>query len=153
MDRHSSIKDEPGGYTILEVLIGGILVAIVAIALFQVISQGSFLNRKELVRRRCFQEMERVLENTRYSSRSPYYLALPLGNPVDSLNVVLDDRGDTATANNLTGTIRIRVDSVSFTYNSVVIPAKKVMAKITYSDNGTAYQDSLQTIITMTDIN
>jgi hypothetical protein len=160
MDRHFVVignerrgRSNERGYTLVEVLVGGILVAIFAVTIFQVISQGSLMNRQQLLRRRSFQAMEQVLEMPVYSSLSPYYQALSPGNPVDTMVVVLDDCGGAHGADTLDATIKVRVDSLSFSYSGTVIPAKKVTATITYTNNGTSYQDSLQTLITLAGIN
>ncbi len=160
MDRHSVVNEngrlhrlDEQGYTLIEVLVGGVLAAIFVVALFQIIAQGSTLNRQQLLRRRAFQELDSVLEAPAKSSLSPYYLSLAAGNPLDTGNVVLNNFGDTTSANNINATIKVYVDSVSFSYSNTVIPAKKVTATIRYSDNGSQFLDSLQTIVTLTDIN
>jgi Tfp pilus assembly protein PilV len=157
MDRRAAVRRagcmrSQAGSSLLEVLIGGLLVALAVIALFQVLSQGSSLNHQAMVRRRAFQELDRTLAIPKYSSRSPYYIALTPGQ-LDSMNVTLDDRGDAGTANDLVGSMKVRVDTLSFTYSGTVIPAKRITAKVTYTDNGTTFQDSLQTFVTMTDVN
>jgi hypothetical protein len=136
------------GYTLIEALVGGVLIAVIVIGVFQVISQGSLLNKKDLLRRRAYQELERVLETPQFSYKSPYYMALAEGNQTP-ITVTLDSSG----TNPLRGTINVRVDALAFTYNTVNIPAKRVTAIINYSSEGTAYIESLQTIITLVDIN
>jgi Tfp pilus assembly protein PilV len=160
MDRHFVVNEtgrrdrsDEKGYTLVEVLVGGVLVAIFVVALFQIISQGSTLNRQQLLRRRAYQELDSVLEAPANSSLSPYYLALATGDPVSTGTVVLNDFGDTVTSNNITATIKVYVDSVSYSYSGTVIPAKRVTATIGYTDNGSQFLDSLQTLITLADIN
>jgi hypothetical protein len=140
------------GFTLIETLIGGMLIAVSVVAVFQVLSQGSWLNRKEMVRRRAYQEMERMLEKPVYSYKSPYYSALTPGMQPDTV-VTLDDRGTATTADDLMATMRVRVDAVSFQNGGTIIPAKRVTARIEYGDDGTQYAESLQTVITLVDIN
>jgi Tfp pilus assembly protein PilV len=136
------------GYTLIEALIGGLLIVIIVIAVFQVISQGSLYNKRDLLRRRAFQELEAVLEKPQYSYKSPFYMALATGSQQPN-TVKLDSTG----TNPLYATVNIRVDALTYTYNAVTIPAKRVTAIINYSSEGTAYAESLQTIITLADIN
>jgi Tfp pilus assembly protein PilV len=160
MDRHFVVNEkgrlyrsDEQGYTLIEVLVGGVLAAIFVVALFQIISQGSTLNRQQLLRRRAYQELDSVLEAPANSSLSPYYLSLATGDPLDTANVVLNNFGDTTSANNITATIKVYVDSVSFSYGGTVVPAKRVTATIGYADNGAQFLDSLQTLVTLADIN
>ena len=155
MDRHTLNKRRiraRNGSTLVEVLVGGLLVALFVVAVFQVIVGGTWLNNQQLRASRSFQELERVLEKPQYSSDHTAYTALSYGSQPDT-TVALNTYGDTSSANNLTGTISTHVDSCSFTSSGITFPAKKITATISYTYNGVAYSDSLQTFLTYADNN
>jgi hypothetical protein len=149
--QNSISRARPGaGYTLVEVLVGSLLVAAVAIAVFQVFSQGSTINRKEITRRRAYQDLERILERPKYSYRGGNYTStdLAVGTRPDT-TVTLDSSRTPP----LTGTMSVRIDTTTYTYSGTTIPSKKVTAKLTWTDNGVASSESLQTIITLVDVN
>ncbi len=160
MDRHLVVNEterpdrsREQGNTLIEVLVAGVLIAIFVVALFQVISQGSLLNRQQILRRRAYQVLDSVLESPTNSSLSPNYLARTTGDPVDTMTVALDYCGNSAHPDTINAAVKVNVDTVSYSYSGTVIPAKKVTAIISYSDQGNSYQDSLQTLSTLAGIN
>jgi Tfp pilus assembly protein PilV len=152
MDRHPVANDGGGpgrsherGNTLVEVIVGGVIIALCVFALFQIIGQGSLMNQTQLLRRQAYQQLVSVLEMPKFSSVSPYYLSLAKGDPDTTMTVAL--------SSTINATVSVNVDSVSYFYNSVNIPAKKLTAIISYSYSGTAYLDTLQTLITNSGIN
>lgn len=134
----------PKGFTLVEVLVGSTLVAITVAAIFVVFGQGAGLDRRDMLRRRAFQELEKAIEKPEYSYRSPFYLALATGNKPDTT---------VSLSNQITGTLSVRIDAVTYTFNSVTIPTKTVTARLSWNDGGQAYAESLQTVVTLVDIN
>lgn len=146
----------PNGAALIEALVGGIIIAVIVIAVFQVLSEGSSINQKELLRRQAYQELERVLESPEYSYRSPNYLNLAVGTNLVSgypKTVTLDTRGTSGTSDDVTGTISVRVAPQTYTYSGTTIPAKRIIATITYKEDGVDRTETLETIITLVSIN
>jgi Tfp pilus assembly protein PilV len=141
------------GYSLIEVIVAGVVIAAVVVGIFEIISNGSSLNRKEMLRRRVYQELERILEKPEYSSRSPYYLALATtgGAYVNLSPVTLDNKGSSP----LTVTPQVRVDAWTFTYSGVNVPAKRITVQIliTYPGETVQRTESLRTFVTLTDVN
>jgi len=54
------------GVTLIEILVAGVLAAVMISAISAFVAQSSALNRKDLLRRRAFQEMARALEDSAY---------------------------------------------------------------------------------------
>jgi Tfp pilus assembly protein PilV len=152
MDRHPVANEERGpdrpherGNTFVEVLVGGVIIALCVVAMFNIMGQGSNMNTKQSLRRQAYQQLVSVFEMPKFSSVSPYYLSLAKGDPDTTMTVAL--------SSTINATVSVNVDSVSYFYNSFNIPAKQLTAIISYSYNGTAYLDTLQTLITNSGIN
>ena len=152
MDRHPVANEERGpdrpherGNTFVEVLVGGVIIALCVVAMFNIMGQGSNMNTMQSLRRQAYNQLQSVLEMPKFSSVSPYYLSLAKGDPDTTMTVAL--------SSTVNGTVTVNVDSVSYSYNSVAFPAKKLTAIISYSYSGTAYLDTLQTLITFSGAN
>jgi len=139
------------GASILESLIAGVLLAVAVCVIFAVVGQGSEITHETMLRRRAYQELERILENPAYSYKSYTSLAPCAEREIGT--VVLDNQGSSP----LNGTMYIQIDSVSCTSTigaeARTFPAKIVRARIAYQEDGEARSETLQTAITFVDAN
>ena len=136
------------GFSIIEAIVGGVFLAAAIVGLYAVISQSSVISKDTLLRKRAYQELERVMENPVYSSKS--YTSVAAGTTALD-TVVLDDRGALP---DLKGGLSVTVASVSYTANAGnmtnggAVPGKKITATITWTDGGATYAESLEKVIT-----
>lgn len=129
------------GYSLIEVLVAGILLSLVIVSIYAVTSQGVKVDAEGTVRRAAFLELERILE-------SPEYASSNYSNLADSTlpSVVLLDRD----ANNITATPTVAVTSVSFSGGGVAnIPAKRVRASIIWTSEGVLDSVWLEKLVTL----
>ncbi len=145
------------GFTLVEVLVAGALLVTFVLGLVAVVSQGSLLNKRDMLERRAFQELEWVLENPVLSHHQYLVLfaAAPASGaladyPMNPATVRLDDRGTATVADDLPGTIRVQLARVQYTVGAVApIPALRVVVTITWIDEGQNYSETLEKVITL----
>ena len=152
MSKDSSQKYNQRGFTLIEVLVSSVILIVAVLAIFAIIAHGSGLNKKQLIRRRVFNELERILEKPQFSYKSPYYSNLTPG--THNLNpVTLDDRGNADTGDDLMGNVWVTVVNETYSHGAITnIPAKRVTAFISWNDEGNTYTENLETIITLVSI-
>ena len=129
------------GYTIVETIVGGVILAAAIIGIYTVVSQGTKISREEMLRRRALQEMERVLEDPAISSKA--YLTLK---DTTFPSVVL--------SGNVSSTPKVKVKAVTYSSGSVTVPAQKVTVTMEWTVEGTRKDSAkLQTVVTLVSIN
>ena len=149
MSKRSSRIFNRMGFTLIEVLVSTAILLLAVLAIFSIIVYGSFINKEQLVWRRTYNELERILENPQYSYIN--YLDLTPDSTYNLDDVTLDDRGTADTGDDLMGTnVRVTVVNETFSQGAIAnIPAKRVTAFISWNDEGKNVTDSLATIITL----
>jgi prepilin-type N-terminal cleavage/methylation domain-containing protein len=164
------------GFTLIEVLIAAVLISIAVVAVFQAVSNGSRLSRKDYLLRRAYQRLEQILEDPRQSYKGPYYtdaVADNTGNLVAGthtltdtslVDLVLDDRdspGDptddlVATAELEVIDLDIDVELGGIGYPKPCcqnVQAKKLIARMIWFEDGVYDTASLETIVSLVGIN
>jgi hypothetical protein len=101
--------------------------------------------------------MARILEKPEYSyKRRANYLDPNFIGSFEHGNVVLDDRGTSNdNSDDLMAVCSVRVarPSPDVVINGLVVPAKRVRVVIQWMNEGTAVRESLETVITLVNIN
>ena len=70
--------------------------------------------------------------------------------PQGTRTVILDDRGNEDTNDDLIANVWVNVDNETYSHGAIAnIPAKRVTAFISWDDEGETVIDSLETIITL----
>jgi Tfp pilus assembly protein PilV len=147
-------RKKPYGFTLVEVLVASAIVIVASLTIFGLLVQGSSLNKDMLIRRRVAQELERILENPVYSYKSPNYITLSAQAYTQIGTVIIDDLGTVGTtADDMNATQWLKVEAITYTINTISVPAKIVTAKIQWTQGGQAMAESLSTIITLVDAN
>ncbi len=129
------------GFTLVETLVASAIIIVAIAAIAVIISQGSGLNRDDILRRRAFQALEEVLERRDLGYRQYFILLNKADGSDENLgNIMLPDIG----GQNITANIKRRLDKVPYNYEGTDIPGIKVTVTITYDGK----QESLSTILT-----
>jgi prepilin-type N-terminal cleavage/methylation domain-containing protein len=167
---------EPTGYTLIEVLIASVLISIAVVAVFQAVSNGSRMSRKDFLTRRAYQRLEQILEDPRQSYKGLYYTEAvkdKTGNLVAGthtltdtslVDVVLDDRdtpGDPS--DDLVGIAELEVIDLNLgmQLGGIAYPkpccqsvqAKKLIARMIWYEDGVYDTASLETIVSLVGVN
>jgi prepilin-type N-terminal cleavage/methylation domain-containing protein len=160
------------GYSLIEVLIGSVLIAIAIVGVFNAVSHGSRMSRQDFLTRRAYLLLEQILEAPEHSYRGPWYIDSRKGvtnelvsqpTPHNLGTVVLDDRDTPGFPDDdLTGNAELSVADMNVNMNidpsgvNVVVNsvwAKRLTARIKWTEEGVQQACSLETIITLVNIN
>ncbi len=157
------------GYTLIEVLVGSVLVSVAILGVVQAVGQSSRIAKRDFLRRRAYQYLEQILERPEHGYRGNYYLLARQGDgpltpavtpPHDLGQVCLDDRDTQDDADDLMADISLMVESIPSAAidpfdkgTPASVPALKLSALIEWQFQGTTEHETLQTIVTLVDIN
>jgi|GEM_PF-3531034 len=168
--QHKRIRRQ-GGYSLIEVMIAAVLVGVAIVAVFQAVSNATRINRREFLTRRAYQYLEQVLEDPQHSYKGSYYVQacgdnptghlVPTGTPLVLDTVVLDEGKLDGPSDDLIGIVELIVEElasggIDVTIDGVVchnVPARKLTARMRYFDDGREWRDSLETIVTLVNVN
>lgn len=151
MIKRSSRIYNQRGFTLIEVLVSSAILLVAVLAIFFIISYGSVLNKRQLLWRRSYNELERILESPQYSYKN--YLDLTPDSTYNLDDIILDDRGNADTGDDLNANVWVTVVNEPYSHGAIAnIPAKRVTAFISWNDEGKTVTDSLETIITLISI-
>lgn len=137
------------GYSLIEVLVASAIFIAVVAGVFAVTTGGSDLNRKEMLRKRAYQVLERVLEKPEYTGGSDYYLDLPSSASVTTITLPQDTLDNKSSPPLISSQLQVKVKAENISFNGLDVPVKKITARIEYADKGVTCAESLQTIVTL----
>ncbi|MBD3390923.1 MAG: prepilin-type N-terminal cleavage/methylation domain-containing protein [Chitinivibrionales bacterium] len=159
------------GYSLIEVLIAAVLIAVAIVSVFQAVSHGTRMSRQDFLVRRAYQKLEQILEDPRHSYKGNFYTDAVLdGTDGDTLDpgitaladVVLDDR-DTPLdpSDDLIGSAELEVEDIVYSFDIQDIEAaccddvraKKLTARIFWMEQGEKDTVELETIISLVNVN
>lgn len=141
------------GYSLVESLVAGVLLASIVVGVFAIMGQGTKLSKNNLVQRKAYMELERILESRRFSSEWYDYLGAA-SDTTHSLDSVILEDSLVAGAKKLKGKPTVRVQKVNYRVGAInQVPAKMLTAKLQWRREGLADSCVLQTVITKVDIN
>ena len=164
-----STRNKQQGYSLVEVMIGAMLLAIAIVSVFQAVSQGMRISKKDFLRRRAYLHLEQILENPENSYKGNYYeeaVIHPNGPsnlaqskiPLDS--VLLDDRETSEISQHLYGYATLEITDISTSTNiggntscCNNVDGKKLRATVRWNDQGEQDSVYLETIVTLVNIN
>ncbi len=137
------------GMTLIETLVGGAILILVIVSVSAMIGEGSSISKRDILRRRAFQEMNNILERVEYSSGGDgtNYAALRAVAPgiLDSFTVLLDT--SYSDGGHYRGTMQIAVAPITCRLNGSDIPTLQITVRCTWSDPA-VQNDSLAKVIT-----
>ncbi len=146
------------GFTLIEILVASIILGITVTAFFTFIGGGSELNHREMLRRRAFEELERVLENIDLSYHNYddlYDKAINAGGSIKwpddnatlidhATNPVLYDKGSA----NVVGKLSVTIKQETYVFNTKNVPGLRIHARIDWDES----HEELETILTAVQI-
>lgn len=152
------------GYTLVELVVAGIILLIVMLSVSAIIIGGSKFNREDMLRRRAFQVMEEFFERHEYGFKN--YRAIladsATTNPGSALNWITDDSlkviYENGGSSKVTGVLQYASRRELFSYGTAgtsdyaQIPAISFHVKITYNLD-TIVSESLSTLLTDVPVN
>lgn len=124
-----ALKIKKSGYTLIEVLVAGILILITVTATAGVLRHGQKVHALEQQRNRARQLLVTELEKQIYAHSQ--FDSLPSQTVVDSL--VLDDRGTASESDDLKAMTLLTVDSAMATVAGYTVPRKRIAVQATWS--------------------
>jgi prepilin-type N-terminal cleavage/methylation domain-containing protein len=169
--KRSHIKQcAESGYSLVEVLIASVIIGIAIVSVFQAISNGTKMSRQDFLTRRAYQHLEQILEQPQHSYKGSYYIHAvddgtgELTKGTHDLGTVLLDDRDTPGIydDDLTGKAELTVDSISMSVTVAGIPeskccsgvvAKKLTARVFWSEGGEIDTATLETIVSLVNSN
>jgi hypothetical protein len=147
MGKTTGIKNQHGS-SLIEVLVGGMIFVVCITGFFSSFSQLSRMGRENVLHKRAYQELEKVLENPIYSWGE--YTRLPQTDStlIDDSTIVLQERNGKEPVK---GRVWLKLYKVSYaTVDINKIPAKKLQGVLlTEDENGKAFSCSLETLLTL----
>jgi prepilin-type N-terminal cleavage/methylation domain-containing protein len=158
------------GYSLVEVLIASVIIGIAIVSVFQAISNGTRISRQDFLMRRAYQHLEQILEKPENSYKGSHYVNAVENNlgtltsgTHDLGNVLLDDRDTPGiSSDDLNGSAMLIIENLDMTATIAGIPsskccnnvmAKKLTAKIIWSEGGQTDTASLETIVSLVNSN
>jgi Tfp pilus assembly protein PilV len=131
------------GVTLIEILVAGVLAAVMISAISAFVAQSSALNRKDLLRRRAFQEMARALEDSAYCAN---------GDPAryNALHIEKDTNFQALLLPNVSCQMTVRRQNRDYTVSGALltVPAVRITVIAQWYD-GQNRTDTLRKIITL----
>lgn len=160
--KNISIK-KSNGYTLVEMLVAGIVLFLVMISVTAIIINGSRFNREDMLRRRTFQVMEEFLESHRYG----FYKYMLENDSTSNWNEDIDfDKYNPVSvsiykkgSSEVNGTLKYAIRRERYEYgvpsdiNYGYVPALSVHVEVKYQDKNEEKTETLSTIFTDVPIN
>jgi prepilin-type N-terminal cleavage/methylation domain-containing protein len=165
-----TISANASGYSLVEVLIASVIIGIAIVSVFQAISNGTNISRQDFLMRRAYQHLEQILEQPKHSYKGSYYIHAVDDNTGDLTsglhnlgNVLLDDRDTPGIpGDDLNATAELNVENLSMSATIAGISAakccsnvmaKKLTARVIWTEGGRTDTASLETIVSLVNSN
>lgn len=149
------------GYTLIELLVAGVILLIIMLSISAIIINGAKFNREDMIRRRAFQVMEEFFERHEYGFKN-YRTMLAdsiTTNPGTALNWIADDSAkviyENGGSSTVTGLLEYAIRRELYSYGSpgasdyAQIPALSFHVRITYEGK----TETLSTLLTDVPVN
>jgi len=128
----------------MELLVATIIFLVTGAAVFSIIGGGSTINRAMLLEKKAYKAAQSILERPEYSS-GPSYIDLSTG--TFNIDVITLFKGG-VNSDPVYADRRVIISKISFTFNGITIPAKKIISTVSWKDRDKEKVVNLMTIIT-----